>query len=1528
MAKQLLDGFIGELLHINDVADNKLIDLGANGGKNTYFLSHTGIDQSAYTLGVIAERKGKTGNTILLNSALASGSEQRISRHINTFEWRGFDGAKEVKSLHTFIANARKELSLKGNNPLFLSVGALRWRITVQSFGKEVAKDILTPLLIFPIRVVVTTNSAPAAIEFIDDDIYVNPCLISKLEQVYGEELSAGFPLPKGTPGDNSIVDLALLGDGDSYFKEVKSYVSSCNLSDGNDGTLFEFDKDVVAISQYNHSELCTYYDIRRNRDRIESHPLVEKLFSFSSEPLKVKDSLDVIPKYILPYDSVQAEIITRVVNGDSMIIKGPPGTGKTVTIANMIAALLNENKKVMFASKKISALNEVYAKLPEKLRKFTMLLDSETEAKAAKINPAEVKQDFKRLLSACKEYKQPASLDKDADHAISERAKLLTQISAYIDLMFNNNCIAEGSFYAAMDAYCKIDMPTVRFAQPEEAAIVTRDGYNKLYSAVEKASVYYSQLTAGGTHSIWLCPWFNVFDKCDVEKAMVACKEIGTLAATAQTAVVTTLSAYPCQASDLTLGEVISATECNISQELVAQVIESDEVLKLIEGLDTKLADYFKVYNEYGNGFEIERGEDTDRQVIALGALACDKTLTLSEVKSIADNSGVFLLDDNNYIGIQTIALLSALADEIDGLSKQKGEALSHSNSVFKRDLNEEQAKLILKSAKALAPYNGESKKPKALDLKAKGAYKKLCTLSYLNNPDFGEIVYATQEYAKASELQSAINEKIQLIYRCFKKQLTDEELKCVLLVASKCKPEHTKAYVDSVISSSQLLFTSAQLVGQQSNANLTVGQLIGRFECGYRQLLVKEELEKINSIIPVITGEMGDKVIKTACSLSAVRHFIKTWKAIGGDEHNTASAFNALRSVNASTLSTINSIIEKLEVFGKEYFKNYYSVSGGGCTFTELAVLNAEADNRDIIGAAIAYSAIKRDKDNALNLLSFFYPFEKEEITLPRGVTFAEAFEHSFFALTLEWRNNALGVIRNGLGNTLEGNLDKLRTVEEGICKTNVDMIEGKCLRRIKPDDTDFIFIQDNNPAENLRLMFKKHGEGVLKLKKCMILSPYTASLLFRTEEFCNFDVLIIDEASQLEPALMLPVLFRSKQCIIVGDEWQMPPIKHFVPLSPVTGEEEEGYGSLEPEISALGLALRSENFPVRELICHYRSKTESLIKFSQKLFYPNMRTFPAPVPARLPQKGVEGLGFNDVYVPDGIVAKGVNEMEAQKAVEELKKHFDTYFDEDSGTLSMSVGVVAFGELQCLAIQSKVKADKDLNGKISKALENFKDLPEKLIFFKTIETVQGQEIGHLILSLTHGRRASGLHMSFGQLNQGKLGRCIFNVAVTRAQSMVTLIHSIRSVDITSDTISYIKEYLETVERFCMLGREQFVSEQVGKGFISQVADYICSLGIERERIVFNYGVTDGSVRLPIAVLSPDLKEALLGVWCEVPVGGKYNYLDYNLRYKASLLRCGWQLHTVSIHDWVDNNASEKKELLKAIEKITTSKE
>ncbi|MDE7301422.1 MAG: hypothetical protein K2N47_04550, partial [Clostridia bacterium] len=188
--------------------------------------------------------------------------------------------------------------------------------------------------------------------------------------------------------------------------------------------------------------------------------------------------------------------------------------------------------------------------------------------------------------------------------------------------------------------------------------------------------------------------------------------------------------------------------------------------------------------------------------------------------------------------------------------------------------------------------------------------------------------------------------------------------------------------------------------------------------------------------------------------------------------------------------------------------------------------------------------------------------------------------------------------------------------------------------------------------------------------------------------------------------------------------------------------------------------------------------------------------------------------------------------------------------------------------------------------------------------------------------------RRESGLYMHFGQLNQGKLGRCIFNVAVTRAQYMVTIVHSVRANEITGDNVSYIKDYLETVERFNSVGRDQFVCEDAGQGFISSVADFIESKGIPRDRIVTGYGVTDGSVRIPVAILSKDLSRAIMGVWCERETGNKYDYLDYNMRYSRSLEACGWKLHRVSIHDWVDNKQNEQRELETALDKILKSEE
>lgn len=1517
---QYLDGFIGELLHINEVAENKLIDLNANNGAGTYVLTHTCIDLSAYALTTAAERMGKTGNTVLLNSAI-SGGEQRVNTRLNTFEWQTLGGSRDVKALHAFISGARKDLIARGNNPLFLSVGALKWRVAVKEQGKEKLKDVTSPFLIFPVKLVVTSNSAPVAIEFIDDEVYVNPCLLSKLEQVFSKDVAEGLPKIGGLPL-SAPVDLSALGDGSEYFKKVSEYISDCNKSDGGDDTLFEFDKDLIAIAQYKHDELCTYYDIRRNKDKIYSHPLVERMFEKSVPEKKIAGAA-VLPEFVLQRDSVQEEIISRVVSGESLIVKGPPGTGKTVTIANMLAALLSGNKKVIFASKKISALTEVYAKLPEKLRKFTMLLDSETEANAAKIRPEEIKQDFKRLLSDSKEFRESPTLDADIKQVTAERAKTMRSLSAYADLMFNDKCIAGDSFYGALSSACRDDLPVVEFAGDDELKKVTREQLSAMLSQVGEAQKQLGVMTDGGRYEAYKCPWFGIDLSCDTNGAVAACSEIAKNVGYIYGSVADGLNTLGLSADGFTLSQLGGASASGLTESELRAFVD-------YEGLEKTVADLEKAISNCSGISAVKLGENLTSAQLSekldkLTSIKVDRSLTFDELRLISENVQVFNLADGGFIGDGGLEPLASVIDKIRS-SEEKSRALEiKCLEVFEESRFKGGREVISDAANALSRYfENCPEKPKTFDFKAKKAYATLCGLSYLKSPSFKDIVGAIALFCRSEQLKGEVEAGIEALCRIFRRQLTGGQIDCIKLVAERCASAHTtvREYVTQIVENIGFIGECYSLVADGETYNL--GKLTDCIDGAYRLQVLKELLLKADEALHVYK-EGGE--VEIAKSLVGAGKFLAACKGQKADAESILKAF-AFVSGQSGLAEKIAETISELNGFGAKYFKDYYTICGGDNTLADLKIFAAQSENREALAAAASYTAIKHSPQNALDLNAFMYPFEKGE-KLPDGADLKDAFAHSFFSLSVRAKNGELGILRNGLGARAQNGFSKLEETDKKLCALNCDLIEGKCLARIKPDDDDYIFIQDRNPGENLRLMFKRHAGAILKLKRCLILSPYTASLLFRGDEYEDFDVLIVDEASQLEPALVLPVLFRAKQCVIVGDEWQMPPIKHFETLSPVRGGDDvEGYASLESEISVLGLALRNGGFSVSELVCHYRSNTESLIKFSQKLFYPNMRTFPAPVPAQAAAKGVAGLGFKDVYVEGGVVCAGKNVAEADRVVSELKLHFDNYYDSKTCRLTMPVGVVAFGEAQCSLIESKVRADGALYKKIQSALEHFDDLPEKLIFFKTIETVQGQETGHLILSLTHGRRENGLYMHFGQLNQGKLGRCIFNVAVTRAQNMVTVVHSVRAAEITSENVSYIKEYLETAERFSQGAGGQFVCGSADNGFIRAVADFILSKGIAPERVVVNYGVTEGSVRIPIAVLDKDLSRALLGIWCEKPTGGAYDFLDYNMRYRSSLKSRGWKLHEIYIHDWVDNNKNEKQALERALSEIINNEE
>ena len=88
----------------------------------------------------------------------------------------------------------------------------------------------------------------------------------------------------------------------------------------------------------------------------------------------------------ILDADSSQQEAILLAKKGVSFVLKGPPGTGKSQTIGNIIAERLGQGRKILFVSEKMAALDVVRKRLHEAgLGNFCLDLHSSQRGSAQK---------------------------------------------------------------------------------------------------------------------------------------------------------------------------------------------------------------------------------------------------------------------------------------------------------------------------------------------------------------------------------------------------------------------------------------------------------------------------------------------------------------------------------------------------------------------------------------------------------------------------------------------------------------------------------------------------------------------------------------------------------------------------------------------------------------------------------------------------------------------------------------------------------------------------------------------------------------------------------------------------------------------------------------------------------------------------------------------------------------------------------------------------------------------------------------
>ena len=442
--------------------------------------------------------------------------------------------------------------------------------------------------------------------------------------------------------------------------------------------------------------------------------------------------------------------------------------------------------------------------------------------------------------------------------------------------------------------------------------------------------------------------------------------------------------------------------------------------------------------------------------------------------------------------------------------------------------------------------------------------------------------------------------------------------------------------------------------------------------------------------------------------------------------------------------------------------------------------------------------------------------------------------------------------------------------------------------------------------------RTLLSKAGNAMQELLPCFMMSPL-ALAKFTASEALKFDLLVIDEASQMRSEDALGGLLRSKQVVVVGDQKQLPPTDFFG-RADGGSETFDADDDLEDDESILENCRKTFR-KVRRLNWHYRSKCESLIRFSNEHFYDkSLITFPAPFK--------QSFSIDLVRV-NGNCQSRRNPLEAaaitEQAVTFMLDHADLPLDEIP-----TIGIVAINSDQRDLIQEEFSRLTSGNAKIEKYLVKAKGRNEEF-FIKNLENVQGDERDYIFISMTYGpdSNASVMKQNFGPINR-KQGHRRLNVLFSRARVRIGLFTSFGSEDVkpaekSSEGVYALRNYLKYVEA---MGQSLGISTGLSadSDFEIEVARRLEAKGYSTEPQV---GVS--GYRIDLAVLDPDRPgQFLVGVECDGAAYHSSRSARGRDRLREEVLRgLGWTIVRVWSTDWFDDPNRETEKLANRLQEL-----
>lgn len=447
-------------------------------------------------------------------------------------------------------------------------------------------------------------------------------------------------------------------------------------------------------------------------------------------------------------------------------------------------------------------------------------------------------------------------------------------------------------------------------------------------------------------------------------------------------------------------------------------------------------------------------------------------------------------------------------------------------------------------------------------------------------------------------------------------------------------------------------------------------------------------------------------------------------------------------------------------------------------------------------------------------------------------------------------------------------------------------------------------------------VRRLLKDAGSVVQAIKPVFMMSPLSVAQ-FLEPGAVEFDLLVMDEASQIQPVDALGAIARCHQIVVVGDTRQLPPTRFFARMTSDVPEQEDQEASASAAEakdieSILGLCC-ARGLPQTMLRWHYRSRHHSLIAVSNCEFYEN-RLFIVPSP----HSSSSGLGLHFHHVPEGVFdsgASGTNRLEAKVICGAVIKHARQ-------SPELSLGVAAFSVRQQQAILDEMELLRRENPETESFFSRHTHEP---FFIKNLENVQGDERDVIFISVGYGRNAHGyMAMRFGPLSvEG--GERRLNVLISRAKTRCEVFSSIVAEDIDLARVSgrgvvALRTFLNYA-RTGLLSVAEVSGREEDSPFEEAVRRAVESVGYEVHTQV---GVAGFFIDLAVRN-SAQPGHYLLGIECDgAPYHSSLSARDRDRLRQAVLEDHGWIIHRIWSTDWYQRPAEQLRKVQEAIERAT----